>query len=138
MALYSDKHVQTVLAADGRTVAEIDRIVADANAVYEYVHRQPGASEENLRKWGEAHEIGPDRMNAALDLLRNARRIFELREFDPTEALAARVAERAAPGIPAEHLTVAELQKVAGRLKLDVAKSATKDELVAALAAATV
>jgi hypothetical protein len=81
VAFFSDKTIHARLHADVNG-DDLDQLIQDANAVYNYVHRQPGCDESQLRNWGEGKDIGPDRMTAAVGFLRGLGRIVELTEVD--------------------------------------------------------
>jgi hypothetical protein len=64
--------------ADTRTQA-----LADADIVYRYLRRSEGqrgdaVPEDALRAWGEQNDIGPDRMNLALEVLKETGRVVAL------------------------------------------------------------
>lgn len=87
MPFFSDAHVSKALpGGENLDADQLDQLAQDASAVYTYIHHQPGATETQLRRWGESKGIGPDRMNQALLLLRTTRKIFELRDLGPAAA----------------------------------------------------
>ena len=56
MRLYTDKHLD-------------DQLAADAGKVYQHVQRNPGITEDVLRRWGEQNGVGPDQMTRTLEFL---------------------------------------------------------------------
>lgn len=79
MAYFTDRHLIAALPnSDDVPPEQLEQIAEDANAIYGYVTHQPGVTDGQLRKWAEGRQMDPDRVNAALDLLRSMRRVFTL------------------------------------------------------------
>jgi hypothetical protein len=90
-------------AAQGLTIEQMKPAVKDASDVFRFVQENPWVAEDQLRLWGEAQAdpIGPDRMNAALGLLRT---VGHLVAFDDSPLLPT-------PPPPVEPVGPEELQR---------------------------
>lgn len=98
--------------------------VADAERVFARVKDQPWVDETELRAWGEANSLPPDRLTNALALLRDTNRVVY---FDtPTPATADEL----------DALTVPELLPIAADLNIAGRSTMSKAELIAAIRAA--
>lgn len=119
-------------AADYPTLAgavDRDELLADAGALYAWVHRHPFATEERLRARAEGDGITVDRANAALAFLREAGRLVTipdggLDDFGPVT-------------IPRDlnEWTLDELQRLARLFDVEGRSSMSREELVVAIAA---
>lgn len=83
MRFITDQAVEKIAALQGVDAAGRVQAFADADAVYLYLRRSEGQRSEAvpeaaLRKWGEQNDIGPDRMNRALAVLRATGRVVAL------------------------------------------------------------
>lgn len=73
----TDRHI-TALGLDPATVGE--QIFTDAAALYDHVQRSPYATREELVRWanGKWETDTVDRLNAAIDFLRESKRLFSI------------------------------------------------------------
>lgn len=116
--------VNRLPSMQGLDAAARRAIVADAERVFARVQAQPWVDETELRAWGEANSLPPDRLNASLALLRDTGRVVLF--GTPTPAVTDDLDAK----------TVPELQTIAAGLNIDGRSSMTKPELIAAIRAA--
>lgn len=130
MDWYSDAALLAAFpTAAGLDPAAFAQLFLDAVAVYDHATTQPGISDADLRTWAESQGIGPDRVTSALAVLQDGGKLVRLPFSGP---LAPPTPAPAGSRLSAA-FSAAELRKAAERLKLDVPKSAAKDDVAAAV-----
>lgn len=82
------QYLTAARAAQYRSLQGIDegqkaQILGDANRVERHVAHNDFIDDDDLRRWGEAHDLPPDRINAALRFLTEADRIVGLVDSTP-------------------------------------------------------
>jgi hypothetical protein len=140
---FTDQQIQAIPAFAGLSPDQLAQAAADAGQLYAQIAANPGVQDADLRAWAEGAGIPPERYNVAVEALQQAGKAVDVpaSAIGPQPAPAPADSLRAAvaagpPLVRAEHFTVAELRAAAGRAKLEVPRSATKDDLAAALASA--
>jgi hypothetical protein len=80
MRFITDQAVDQIAALQDVDAAGRQQAFDDADTVYHYLRRSEGqrsdaVPEDALRKWGEQNDLGPDRLNLALEVLRETGRV---------------------------------------------------------------
>ncbi len=140
---FTDTQITAIPAFQGLAPEQIAQLAADAGRLYQQITAQPGITDTDLRTWAEQAGMTPERYNTAAQAIAQAGKAVDIsagpiassRPATPHAAL--RDALSGPPSVPVERLTVGELRTIADRLKLDVAKSATKADLAKAIAQST-
>jgi hypothetical protein len=83
MHFITDKKADELGALQGLDPEARGQAIADADQIYGYVRRSEAqqakaVSETSIRKWAEKNDIGPDRANRALGVLRELGRLVPL------------------------------------------------------------
>lgn len=91
MRYITDRKADEIAALQGLSPDDRGRAIADAEQIYGYIRRSEGqrdggVPEDAIRKWCESNDIGPDRTNRALQLMRDLGQLVPLP--DPGEVLA--------------------------------------------------
>jgi hypothetical protein len=80
MRFITDQAVDRIAALEGVDLETRRQAFDDADRIYAYLRRSEGqregpVPEGALRKWGEQNELGPDRLNLALEVLKATDRV---------------------------------------------------------------
>jgi hypothetical protein len=83
MRFITDQAVDQIAALQDVDAAGRRQAFDDADTVYRYLRRSEGqrsdaVPEDALRKWGEQNDLDPDRLNLALEVLRETGRVVAL------------------------------------------------------------
>jgi hypothetical protein len=83
MRFLTDQAVEQIAALQDADAASRLQAFEDADNVYQYLRRSEGqrsdaVPEDALRKWGERNDLGPDRLNLALEVLKETGRVVAL------------------------------------------------------------
>lgn len=143
MRYFTDQQAAELPALADADDAARGRIIDAAETVYRYVRRNEWVDEDKLRTWGEKHDIDPDTMNGALEVLQASGRLFGADAAADTPAPAPVVEDPDAPVAPVavpERLREAlgaldkpALDKAASQLDVPGRSSLRKEELVDAI-----
>lgn len=139
---FTDAQIAGIQAFAGLTADQIEQTSADSGALYARITASPGVDDAALRTWAEGAGVTPERYNRAVAALREAGVAVDFAGGGigplPTQAAASLRDVISGPAlVPGEVFTQAELAAAAKRMKLDVAKSAPKSELMRAIADAS-
>lgn len=77
-SFFTAKQADEIQALQGLDEEARDALLADASRVENYVARNRGIEEGDLREYGERNDLPPDRLNAALAFLTETGRLVKL------------------------------------------------------------
>lgn len=129
----TDTHVRDMGLEPGD---HLEQAFADAAALWEQLNREPWQAEHEVRNWGEREGIGPDRFNAAMEVLQASGRVYALNRAaaqavaPPAPSVAGAVA---LTQLELEELPQEQIKALAALKDIDGRSKKTKAELVDAL-----
>lgn len=129
MRWVTDVKVKEIASALDVDVGNVEQGLEDGETVWSYIREHEWLAETDLRQWGEAQGIGPDRMNIALDVLSSSKRARRLNISEPVAVFAAGDdTPGGLHGFSKEELVeIAAVRDIKGRTKM------SKEELIRVL-----